>query len=128
MKKVLFVCIENSCRSQIAEAFANIHSNRRVKAFSAGSKPAGKVNERAVVFMKEIGYDLSKHTSKSVDEFRNSEFDVLVTMGCGDECPFVPAKKRLDWQIPDPKNLPDEEFREIRDSIEQQVKKLIKMI
>lgn len=128
IKKILFVCVENSCRSQIAEAFATIHGNGKVESFSAGSRPSGKVNEKAVEVMKELGYDLSKHSSKSINDYKNMEFDYVVTMGCGDECPFIPAKNREDWTIPDPKNFPEEDFRKIRDLIENEVLDLLKTI
>ena len=125
MKRVLFVCVENSNRSQMAEAFARIHGADKVEAFSAGSRPSGRVNPRAVEAMKEVGYDLTTHTSKGLEGFNGQEFDPAVTMGCGDECPLVVATKRLDWQIPDPKNLPPERFREVRNLIEQKVKQLL---
>ena len=121
MKRLLFVCVENSCRSQIAEAFARIHGGIDVEVHSAGSRPSGTVNPKAIETMKEIGYDLSVHESKSLDHIPQDEYDFVATMGCGDECPFVKAKSREDWQIPDPKNLPPDEFREIRDQIEQRV-------
>ena len=109
----------------MAEAFAKIHGNGRVEAYSSGSKPSGKVNEKAIEIMKEIGYDLSKHHSKSLDEFSKMDFEYVITMGCGDACPFIPAKQREDWKTPDPKNLPIEDFRKIRDSIEVKVKTLL---
>lgn len=124
-KKVLFVGIENSNRSQMAEAFARMHGGESAEAHSAGSRPSGRVNARAVQFMAEKGYDLTRHTSKSLDPFNGTEVDVAVTMGCGDYCPLVKAKRREDWNIPDPKELPDEQFREIRDLIERKVKELI---
>jgi arsenate reductase len=127
-KNILFVCIENSNRSQMAEAFAKIHGSEIVNAFSAGSRPFGKINPKAVEAMKLIGYDLNKHSSKSADDFRNSEIDYAITMGCGDECPFLPAKHRDDWDIPDPKNLPMNEFIIIRNLIESKVKELLKKI
>jgi len=89
MKRLLFVCVENSCRSQIAEAFARIHGGDQVKAYSAGSRPSGEVNARAIESMKEIGYDLSTHTSKSLDDIPEEGFDFVATMGCGDECPIA---------------------------------------
>jgi arsenate reductase (thioredoxin) len=124
-RKVVFVCVENSNRSQMAEAFARIHGGDRVDAFSAGSKPSGRVNPKAVESMKEVGYDLTTHTSKGLEEFNGREFDAAVTMGCGDECPLVVAKWRVEWQIPDPKALPPEQFREIRNLIESKVKELL---
>ena len=90
-KRVLFVCVENSNRSQMAEAFARIHGAGRVEAFSAGSRPSGRVNPKAVEAMKEVGYDLSGQTSKGLNDFNGQEFDAAVTMGCGDECPLLHA-------------------------------------
>ncbi len=126
MKKILFVCIENSNRSQMAQAFANIYGEGRVQAFSAGSKPSGIVNPKAVAAMKELGYDLSKHESKSLDEVKDyAPFDVVVTMGCGDACPWMPAKQFIDWQIPDPRNMEPAEFNTVRDMIAEKVKALL---
>jgi arsenate reductase len=125
VKRVLFVCVENSNRSQMAEAFARMHGGNRVGAFSAGSRPSGKVNPRAVQFMKEVGYDLTTHSSKSIDEFNGQDIDAAVTMGCGDACPLVKARWREEWQIPDPKELPDDEFRRVRDLIERKVQDLL---
>ncbi len=124
-KRVLFVCVENSNRSQMAEAFARIHGGDGVEAASAGSRPSGRVNPRAVEFMREVGYDLTAHASKSLDEFNGREIDVAVTMGCGDECPLVRAGRREEWQIPDPKDMPPEQYREVRDLIERKVKELL---
>ena len=128
MKKVLFVCVENSNRSQMAEAFAKIHSEGKIEAFSSGSRPSGKVNPRAIEFMRERGYDLTQHRSKPLTEIPDVEYDYAITMGCGDECPLVRAKHREDWQIPDPKNLSPEEFRNVRDLIERKVKELLTKI
>jgi protein-tyrosine-phosphatase len=125
MKRVLFVCVENSNRSQMAEAFARIHGGGRVEAFSAGSRPSGRINPKAVEAMKEVGYDLAAHQSKGLDEFDGQDFDAAVTMGCGDACPLVRARKRVEWQIPDPKELPPEQFGEVRDLIERKVKDLL---
>jgi protein-tyrosine-phosphatase len=117
--------VENSNRSQMAEAFARMHGQGRVEVCSAGSRPSGKVNPKAIAAMKEVGYDLMAHRSKPLADFAGQEFDVAVTMGCGDECPFIRAKDRQDWQIPDPKELPMEEFRAVRDLIESKVKALL---
>jgi arsenate reductase len=119
--KAVFVCVENSNRSQMAEAFGRMAG---IDAHSAGSRPSGKVNPKAIAAMKELGYDLSKHYSKSLDELPDDTFDVAVTMGCGDACPTLNAKRREDWQIPDPKELPPEQFREVRDLIGRKVKEL----
>jgi arsenate reductase (thioredoxin) len=123
--RILFVCVENSNRSQMAEAFARLHGGDRLEAFSAGSRPSGKVNPRAIEFMREVGYDLTRHGSKALDQFNGTEIDVAVTMGCGDACPLVRAGRREEWQIPDPKELPDDEFRAVRDLIERKVKGLL---
>ena len=124
-KTVLFVCVENSNRSQMAEAFARIHGGEGIRACSAGSRPSGRVNPRAIEFMKEIGYDLTTHDSKSLADFNGQEVEVAVTMGCGDECPLVQARRREEWQIPDPKEMPAEQYREVRDLIERKVKELL---
>jgi arsenate reductase len=123
--RILFVCVENANRSQMAEAFARIHGGEAVDAHSAGSRPSGKVNPRAVEFMRELGYDLTTHGSKSLDEFNGTDVDVAVTMGCADACPLVLARRREEWQIPDPKDMPPEQYREVRALIEQKVKDLL---
>jgi arsenate reductase len=125
MKTVLFVCVENSNRSQMAEAFARIHGGGSVEAASAGSRPSGRVNPKAVEAMRELGYDLSIHASKGLDGFNGRTIDVAVTMGCGDECPLVLAGRREDWKIPDPRDMTPEEFRGVRDLIERKVKELL---
>ena len=125
MKRFLFVCVENSCRSQMAEAFAHIYGGQNVEAYSAGSRPSGTVNPKAIESMKEIGYDLSTHESKSLNDLQDVKWDFVATMGCGDECPFIRADRREDWQIPDPKEMPPEEFRHVRDQIATAVKQLI---
>lgn len=119
------MCVENSCRSQIAEAYARIHGAGRIEAYSAGSRPSGRVNPKAVASMLEVGYDLGQHASKSLAEIPDVEYDYAITMGCGDECPLVRAKRREDWGIPDPKDLPPDEFRGVRDLIEGRVKALL---
>jgi len=124
-KRLLFVCVENSNRSQIAEAFARIHGQNEVEAYSAGSRPSGKINPKAIEAMREVGYDLSSHRSKSLDELAGIEFDFVATMGCGDECPFVRAKQRDDWNIPDPREMTMDEFRAVRDEIEARVVHLL---
>lgn len=125
MKRVLFVCVENSNRSQMAEAFARIHGAGRVEAHSAGSRPSGRINPKAVESMREVGYDLSTHVSKSVDLFAGRDVDAVVTMGCGDSCPGIVAPRRMDWSIPDPRALPSDAFRQVRDLIESKVQELL---
>jgi len=124
-KRVIFVCIENSNRSQMAEAFARIHGGDRIEAFSAGSRPSGRINPKAIESMKAVGYDLTTHASKGLEAFNGKQFDAAVTMGCGDECPLVFANRRVDWQIPDPKSMAPDEFNAIRDRIEKNVKELL---
>lgn len=128
MKNILFVCVENSNRSQMAQAFAKIHGGPAINAFSAGSKPSGKINPKAIAAMKELGYDLSSHQSKSLSEIPSIEYEYAITMGCGDECPFVNARHREDWNIPDPREMNESEFRSVRDLIESKVKALLKEI
>jgi protein-tyrosine-phosphatase len=125
-KRVHFVCVENSNRSQMAEAFARMHGAGRVEAYSAGSRPSGRVAPQAVEAMRERGYDLTRHRSKGLGDLPAGEFDVVVGMGCGDEgCAVVPARRREEWDVPDPKGLPPERFREVRDLIEGKVKELL---
>jgi protein-tyrosine-phosphatase len=125
-KKLLFVCIENSNRSQMSQAFATILGGENVEAYSAGSKPSGIVNPKAIKAMAELGYDLSTHDSKSLEEVKFfAPFDAVVTMGCGDACPWMPAQKFIDWQIPDPKHLESTEFNQVRDLIKEKVQELL---
>ena len=124
--KILFVCVENSNRSQMSQAFAKIPGDKNVEAYSAGSHPSGKINPKAVAAMKELGYDLSKHHSKSLEDVRQyAPFDAVVTMGCGDACPWMPATQFIDWDIPDPKDMNEDDFRKVRDMISDKVKELL---
>jgi arsenate reductase len=125
IRRIVFVCVENSCRSQIAEAFARLCAGPNVEVYSAGSRPSGQVNPKAIAAMKEIGYDLTTHASKGLEDLPRVEFDAAITMGCGDECPFLRAKQRADWGIPDPKHLGPEEFRQMRDLIADKVRDLL---
>ena len=124
-KRVLFVCVENSNRSQMAEAFARLRGGGAVEAFSAGSKPSGRINPKAIRFMQEVGYDLSTHASKSLDDIAGLEFEAVVTMGCGDTCPWVPAMRREDWALPDPRDLDEAGYRAVRDEIDTRVRQLL---
>ncbi len=126
MKNILFVCIENSNRSQMAQAFANIYGAGKVNAYSAGSRPSGKINPKAVAAMGEMGYDLVRHDSKSLEQIPDVIYDYAITMGCGDACPMVHAIHRMDWNIPDPRDMDETSFREVRDLIGQKVKELLK--
>ena len=123
--RLLFVCVENSCRSQMAEAFARMLAGDGVQAASGGSRPSGVVNPRAIESMAEVGYDLGVHRSEGLDDVPPGPFDAVVTMGCGDACPHVPARRREDWEVADPKDLPPEEFRAIRDEIGRRVAALL---
>jgi protein-tyrosine-phosphatase len=128
-KKILFVCIENSNRSQMSQAFAIMLGGENIEAFSSGSKPSGRINPKAIAAMKELGYDLNTHHSKSLDEVKEfAPFDAVVTMGCGDACPWMPAKQFIDWQIPDPRDMNEEDFRKVRDLIGNKVKELLTSI
>ncbi len=123
--RVLFVCVENSNRSQMAEAFARIHGTGVVDAFSAGSRPSGQVNPRAIAAMRECGYDLSAHRSTGLDAIPAGPFAAVVTMGCGDACPWVPATIREDWALADPREMGPDEFNAVRDDIERRVVALL---
>lgn len=126
MKRILFVCVENSCRSQMAEGFARQLASSHIEIYSAGSKPSGVVNPRAIDMMGEVGIDLSNHRSTGLESLPQGKFDVIVTMGCGDACPNVPADRRDEWALPDPKDMPVEEFRKVRDEIGRNVQALLK--
>ncbi|HET6996819.1 MAG TPA: arsenate reductase ArsC [Chitinophagaceae bacterium] len=128
-KKILFVCVENSNRSQMSEAFAKMLGGDTIEAFSAGSNPSGKINPKAIASMKELGYDLSSHHSKSLDEVKQfAPFDAVVTMGCGDACPWMPAKQFIDWEIPDPRNMNENEFVKVRDLLKNKVQDLLAVL
>src|SRR5688572_23446280 len=108
---LLFVCVENSNRSQMAEAFARIHGGDRIEAWSSGSRPSGIVNPKAIQAMAELDYDLAAHRSKGLNEIpQNVTWDHVITMGCGDNCPFIPARNRDDWALPDPRHMEPAEF------------------
>ena len=124
-KNILFVCIENSNRSQMAQAFAMMHGSDKVNAYSAGSNPSGKINPKAIAAMKELGYDLTAHESKSLTAIPDMVYGYVITMGCGDNCPFVAAHNREDWAITDPKDMSEKDFRKVRDLIEGKVKELL---
>jgi protein-tyrosine-phosphatase len=125
VKTVLFVCVENANRSQMAEAFARLMGGEGVAAYSAGSRPSGKVNPRAVDAMREFGYDLAAHASRSLDELPDIEFDAVVTMGCGDECPYIKGRSRADWALPDPRDMAPAEYRVVCETIRDKVRELL---
>lgn len=128
IKKILFVCVENSCRSQMAEAFAKFYGKDVFDVYSAGSKASGKVNEKAIQSMKAVDCNLKSHKSKSLDEIPQIVYDYVITMGCGDECPYVKTRQRQDWDIPDPKNMVEEDFNKIRDLIKEKILSFINEI
>ena len=127
MKKVLFVCIENAGRSQMAEAFASKYGKDKIVASSAGNKPAERVNPTVVEAIKEKGIEISNNKPKLLTFQMANDADLIVTMGCNDEgiCPGPFFKPTIDWKIEDPKGKPIEEVRLIRDEIERQVQRLI---
>jgi protein-tyrosine-phosphatase len=125
MPSVLFVCVANSFRSQMAEAAAKALGGSRWEIWSAGSTPSGRVHPLAKELMAELGMDLSTHHSKGLDELPKRRWDVVVTMGCGDACPSVLAAHRVEWEIPDPAALPPEEARRVRDELVSRVRELL---
>jgi arsenate reductase len=125
--KVLFVCVENAGRSQMAEAFAKKYGNGKIEASSAGNKPAQQVNPVVVEAMAEKGFDISKNKPKLITVQMAQDADLIVTMGCGaqDICPGPFFKPTMDWALEDPKGKPLDRVREIRDDIERRVQELI---
>jgi len=130
MKKLLFVCVENAGRSQMAEAFVNRYGKGKVTASSAGIKIAEKVNPLVVEAMKEKGIDISMNQPKLLTIRMSEEADLIITMGCGTQelCPGPFFKATIDWKLEDPKGKPIEKVREIRDEIETRVKELLSQI
>ena len=124
--KVVFVCVENARRSQMAQAFAEKIGRGRLDAYSAGSRPAFQIDPAIVEVMKEKGIDLSGKRPKGLNHLPPVEMDYLVTMGCEETCPAILAKKIIEWEIPDPKGKSIGTFREVRDMIEEKVRRLLK--
>lgn len=125
MLNVLFVCIENACRSQMAEAFFNKLAEGKAIASSAGTNPAKKVDPAAVEAMDKYGIDISKNIPKRLELDMGNRFDYIVTMGCTDGCPITPKEKTIEWNIEDPKDKPPGEFERICSEIRAEVEKLI---
>ena len=123
--KILFACNENSCRSQIAEALAKNISQGKIEFYSAGSKPSGVVNPMAIKLLHSQGVHLKDHKSKHISEFTNIKIDYLILMGCGDQCPNITAERRIEWDIPDPKDMGRSEFLKVIKKIRREVQKLI---
>ncbi len=125
MARVLFVCLHNAGRSQMSQALFERAANSRHSAVSAGTQPAERVHPEVVEVMREIGVDVSGHTPQKLTTELAQTADVVVTMGCGDECPYIPGKRYIDWELPDPKGRPVAEVRETRDEISRRVDALI---
>ena len=126
--KVVFVCVQNASRSQMAQGFAEAFGKERVEVFSAGSRPSTYINPLAIEVMKEKNIDLSGGRPKGLNDLPSIEMDYLVTMGCEETCPAVLSKRVVEWDIPDPKGKPIDFCRKVRDLIEGKVKALLKEI
>jgi protein-tyrosine-phosphatase len=124
-RRILFVCVENARRSQMAQGFAEALGQGKLELYSAGSNPSSQIDPLVIEVMKEKGIDLSGKRPKSLNDLPPVEMDYLVTMGCEETCPAVPAKKIVEWEIPDPKGKPIDEIRKIRDMLEAKVKMLL---
>jgi arsenate reductase (thioredoxin) len=125
MARVLFVCLHNAGRSQMSEALFTRAGGERHQARSAGTEPAERVHPEVLDVMAELGIDLSKHVPRKLSTDDSLWADVVVTMGCGDKCPYVPGVRYLDWELDDPKGRPLEEVRRTRDEIERRVVELV---
>jgi arsenate reductase (thioredoxin) len=125
MPEVLFVCVHNAGRSQMAAALLDHYADGRVRVRSAGSEPADRVNPAVVSVMAELGIDVTKELPKRLTDEAAEEADVIVTMGCGDACPFYPGKRYLDWELRDPAGQDTDTVRSIRDDIDERVKGLL---
>ena len=123
--EVLFVCVHNAGRSQMAAALLDHHAAGRVRVRSAGSAPADTINPAVVDVMAELGLDLSREFPKPLTDDAVHAADVVVTMGCGDACPYYPGKRYLDWKLADPAGRPVDEVRAIRDGIDSLVRNLL---
>lgn len=126
-KKIAFVCVGNSCRSQMAEGFAKVYGSDVLEVYSAGTHPSAGVNVTAIAVMKEKGIDISDHKPKLLDEIPPA-MNILISMGCGVVCPFLPNQHQEDWGLEDPVGQPIEVFRQTRDVIEKKVKELIEKV
>jgi len=127
-RKIVFVCVENARRSQMAQAFAEKIGRGRLEVYSAGSRPASQIDPAIIEIMKEKGIDLSSRQPKGLNDLPPAEMDYLITMGCEETCPAVPARKIIEWEIPDPKGNPIDEIRRIRDMLEAKVKTLLEEV
>ena len=120
VKTVLFVCVENACRSQLAEAISNHFFPDRLKAFSAGSSPGKEVNPKAIRSLSSIGI-AHKGKTKSINQVEGKKYDYIIGMGCGDACPIIPGAQILEWSIPDPKLFESKKFNKVRDMIKEKI-------
>jgi arsenate reductase (thioredoxin) len=125
MATALFVCLHNAGRSQMSAALFERASQGRHHALSAGTAPADRVHPEVVEVMRELGIDVSNHRPRKLDRELAQEADVVVTMGCGDECPYIPGKRYIDWDLPDPKGRPVNEVRATREDIARRVEALV---
>ena len=123
--EVLFVCVHNAGRSQMAAALLDHHAAGRVRVRSAGSAPADEINPAVIAVMDELGVDLSKEFPKPLTTDAVEAADVVITMGCGDACPIFPGKRYLDWELPDPNGKSIGEVRPIRNEIDERVRGLL---
>jgi arsenate reductase (thioredoxin) len=125
MARVLFVCLHNAGRSQMSRAFFERAADGRHEADSAGTRPGERVHPEVVEVMRELDFDLADRVPRKLTREQAEWADVVVTMGCGDECPYIPGKRYLDWDLPDPKDCPIEEVRATRDEIARRVEGLV---
>ena len=126
MATVLFVCLHNAGRSQISAALFERAAGGHHRALSAGTTPAERVHPEVVEVMRELGIDLSGRKPRKLTRELAEQADVVVTMGCGDECPYIPGKRYLDWELPDPKGQPLDAVRRTRDEIAERVEALVR--
>ncbi len=127
-KRILFVCVQNASRSQMAQGFAEALAKGRLEVYSAGSHPSSQINPLVIEAMKEKNIDLSGRRPKGLNDLPSVEMDYLIAMGCEETCPAFPARKIIEWQIPDPKGKPLDEIRRIRDMLEAKVKTLLEEV
>jgi arsenate reductase len=127
-KRIVFTCVENARRSQMAEGFANLFGQGKIEVYSAGSSPSSQIDPFVIEVMREKGIDLSSKKPKGLNDLPPVEMDYLITMGCEETCPAIPTKKSIEWEIPDPKGKSIETFREVREMIEGKVKDFLRQI
>lgn len=125
MSTVLFVCRQNAGRSQMSQALFEQAAGRRHTALSAGTTPADRVHANVIQVMNEIGIDLSERMPRALTRDLAEQADLVITMGCGDECPYIPGKRYIDWDLPDPADQPTDTVRSIRDDIRHRVEALV---